>query len=219
MDTSNADKQIAIWSERKEEHQLMIERAKILAKSDLLPPAFRDKPANIMVALDIARELSLSPLMVMQSMYIIHGKPSFSSSFILALLYKSGAYRTLDFEFSDDRKSCRMVATKKEDGVVLEGPIVSLSMAASEGWLNKAGSKWKTMPDLMLRYRAATFFCRTCAPHLLYGFHTLDEVQDIAPPAPPPQEETETEAIKKTNRSMRKTIQDILQEISGEDDE
>ena len=216
MESKN-DKQITIWSERKEEHELMIERAKILAKSDLLPPAFRDKPANIMVALDIARELSLSPLMVMQSMYIIHGKPSFSSSFILALLYKSKAYRSLDFEFSDDRKSCRMVATKKEDGVVLEGPVVSLAMAASEGWLSKAGSKWKTMPDLMLRYRAATFFCRTCAPHLLYGFHTLDEVQDIAPPsAPASQKEEEVESIK-TSKSMRKTIQDIMKEINMDD--
>jgi hypothetical protein len=211
------------FSEEKQSHDIMIEKAKLLAHSDLLPPAFQKKPANILVALDIAKELGLNPLMVMQNIYIIHGKPSFSSSFILALLHRSQDYRSIDFQFEDEDKKCRVVATKK-DGVVSKGPWISLEIARLEGWLSKPGSKWKTMPDLMLRYRAATFFCRTCAPHLLFGFQSSDEVMDIAKDSNSntssfvaPSFEKEQARKKKELAKARKTIQDILGDTEYDD--
>jgi hypothetical protein len=57
-------------------------------------------------------------------------------------------------------------------------------MAKDEGWLTKNGSKWRTMPELMLKYRAAAFFARTECPEALYGFQTSDEVEDVHGPAP-----------------------------------
>jgi len=52
-------------------------------------------------------------------------------------------------------------------------------MAAAEGWATKAGSKWKTMPELMLRYRAAAFFGRLYAPDILMGMQTAEEAVDV----------------------------------------
>jgi hypothetical protein len=57
-------------------------------------------------------------------------------------------------------------------------------MAKAEGWLDKAGSKWKTMPELMLKYRAAAFFGRLYAPEVLMGMQTSEEVIDITPIQP-----------------------------------
>jgi len=205
MTTETEKNEVELWTARREEHLLMIERAKILAKADLLPPAFKDKPANIMIALEIARELGINFLMVMQGIYFIHGKPSFTSSFIIALLNNSRQFRTINYEFSADRSSCRVIATK-ENGDLVEGPVVSLEIARAEGWLNKPGSKWKTMPDLMLRYRAATFFCRVCAPHLLFGFHTEDELKDFVPA--PPKTPNKEEKPKRTTST--KTVSDIF---------
>ena len=54
-----------------------------------------------------------------------------------------------------------------------------MQMADAEGWTKKNGSKWKTMPELMLSYRAATFFGRMYCPDLLMGMQTADEVEDI----------------------------------------
>jgi hypothetical protein len=51
-------------------------------------------------------------------------------------------------------------------------------MAKAEGWYNKAGSKWKTMPELMLMYRAAAFFARLYTPDLTMGFKTAEENLD-----------------------------------------
>jgi hypothetical protein len=57
-------------------------------------------------------------------------------------------------------------------------------MAKAEGWLTRAGSKWQSMPELMIRYRAASFFGRLYCPDILNGMYTADEVADFAPPEP-----------------------------------
>jgi hypothetical protein len=54
-----------------------------------------------------------------------------------------------------------------------------MAMAKAEGWLDKNGSKWKTMPEQMLMYRAATFFCRVYCPEVLAGVQTVDEIIDV----------------------------------------
>jgi hypothetical protein len=52
-------------------------------------------------------------------------------------------------------------------------------MANTEGWINKPGSKWLTMPQQMMMYRAAAFFARAHCSDLLLGYKTLEEIQDI----------------------------------------
>jgi hypothetical protein len=54
-----------------------------------------------------------------------------------------------------------------------------MAMAAAEGWLNKPGSKWKTMPMQMMMYRAAAFFARAHCSDILLGLPTYEEVQDV----------------------------------------
>lgn len=61
--------------------------------------------------------------------------------------------------------------------------------------MQKDGSKWKTMPDLMLRYRAATLFARTYAPELTMGMHTVEEEQDIIVSASPVVTESKTNHV------------------------
>lgn len=52
-------------------------------------------------------------------------------------------------------------------------------MAKKEGWSTKPGSKWQTMPDLMIRYRAAAFWGRLYASDLLLGIQSQEEVVDV----------------------------------------
>ncbi len=67
----------------------------------------------------------------------------------------------------------------------LTGPLVTIALAKKEGWYNKRGkdgkeliSKWQSMPELMLRYRAAAWFVRTHAPEIAMGLQTVEEVRD-----------------------------------------
>ena len=141
---------------------------------------FRGNVANCLIAYDMATRLSANPLMVMQSIYIVHGKPSWSSSFICGMINSCGRFEPLQFKMSGkgDGRACVAYTQTKNGGQRLEGPAASIEMAKAEGWFSKNGSKWKTMPEIMLRYRAATFFGRLYAPELLLGMKSIEEVAD-----------------------------------------
>lgn len=161
---------------------------KMLSSSKLIPDAFRNNLGDCVVALEMAQRIGASPLAVMQNLHIIHGKPSWSSQFIIAALNSSGKFSPLRFDISGTGNSaeCFAWAIEKASGERLEGPVVSMKMAQDEGWLSKSGSKWKTMPELMLRYRSAAFFGRLYAPEILMGMRSDDEVIDISEPSGDP---------------------------------
>lgn len=205
--------------------ELMQRAAKVLAGSTLVPTAYRAfkeikqkgkvtgyEPnaaglPNCIVALNMAQRMGADPLMVMQNLHIIEGRPSWSSAFIIAAINSCGRYSPLRFELSapgepreitytatewinnnptDVKKKaiirdqiCKAWAVEKETGERLESPVVSIQMAIDEGWLTKKGSKWQTIPELMLRYRCASFFGRLYAPELLMGLQTAEEVHDF----------------------------------------
>ncbi|MEB0262876.1 hypothetical protein [Mucilaginibacter sp. 10I4] len=157
--------------------------AKMLSSSDLIPAAYRNNIQNTMIALEMANRIGASPLMVMQNLNIIQGKPSWGSSFIIAVINNCGKFTALRFIKSGagETLSCYATAQDKVTGEKLEGPEISMAMAHAEGWVSKSGSKWKTMPELMIRYRSAAFFGRLYAPELLMGMHSVEEVLDIKP--------------------------------------
>lgn len=158
---------------------------KPLADSDLVPMTFQRKIGNCLIALETAQRIGASPLMVMQNLYIVHGKPAWSSQFLIACINASGKFSPLRYrmvgEKGTDSFGCVAWAKDKKDGEVLEAPEVTIGMAKREGWFTKNGSKWQTMPELMLRYRSATLFARTYAPELTMGIQTEEEVIDVTP--------------------------------------
>lgn len=153
--------------------------ATALSKSDLVPTQYKGNMPNCLLALEMSQRMQASPLMVMQNLHIIHGRPSFGSAFLTASLNSTGRFSPLRYvvEGEGDDKSCYAWATDKT-GEVLKGPKVSMKMARAEGWIDKNGSKWKTMPELMMHYRAAAFFVRTYAPEVTMGMPTREEIED-----------------------------------------
>lgn len=156
--------------------------AKMLSSSDLVPANYKNNMSNTLVALEMAHRIGVSPLAVMQNMNVIHGKPSWSSTFIISSINSCGRFKPLRFvvEGEGDKRTCYAWTTDSR-GERLEGPPVSIEMAKKEGWFGKSGSKWQTMPELMLRYRAAAFFGRLYAPEMLMGMHSAEEVEDAPP--------------------------------------
>lgn len=154
--------------------------ARMLGQSALIPKDYQNNIPNCMIALEMAQRIGASPLQVMQNIYVVHGRPAWSSQFLIATFNASGNFSPLRYEEDDQEGGrTRAVATDKGTGEMLDGVWVSMKMAEAEGWINKNGSKWKTMPQLMRRYRAAAFFVRQFAPELSMGMHTQEEVMDI----------------------------------------
>lgn len=155
--------------------------AKALASSTVVPKEYQGNFSNGLVAIEIAQRLRTSPLMVMQNLNVIQGRPSWSAQFLIAMVNGSGKY---DIELQFDEKmdkngkpfSCQCWTERK--GRKVTGIVVDMDMANAEGWVQKNGSKWKTMPQVMLRYRAASFFARMNCPELTLGYYSKDEILD-----------------------------------------
>jgi len=179
-ETQITDVQFQI-SRESEAFELVQRQAKMLAASTLIPKEFQGNMSNCAIGLNIAKRLGADPFMVLQNIDIIHGRPGFRASFLIAMVNASGRFTPLKFKMTGEglTKTCVAVTTDKDSGEIVEGPEVSMQMAKAEGWSEKAGSKWKTMPDLMLRYRAGAFFARIYAPDITLGMQTAEELRDV----------------------------------------
>lgn len=203
----------------------LVRVAKVLNQSSMVPAQYRafvekkqgrdtvivENPsglANCIIALNMAVRMNADPLQIMQSLYVIEGRPSWSSQFIIAMINSSGRYSPLRFDLSEEgperdveytvtewvngqrqrakrtakvkARTCRAWAYELSTNDRLDGPEVSMDIAVAEGWFSKDGSKWQTMPEVMLRYRAASLFGRLYAPELLMGLQSQEEAEDIA---------------------------------------
>jgi hypothetical protein len=153
--------------------------AKALSSANIVPNEYRNNLPNCLVALQLAARTHSDPFMVMQNLHVIQGRPSWSATFIISAINASGRFKPLKFEISGEGEDHGCFAwTTDRDGDRIEGPRVTMRMAKDEGWSSRNGSKWKTMPDVMLRYRAASFFGRIYASDILLGMHSEDEVYD-----------------------------------------
>ena len=173
-------------------------KAKAFVATDFFPAHLRkgDKEATIgaaIIVLDLAQRMNLGALEVAQSIYIIHGKPSFETKFLVARLNSSGLLKgRLNTILSPDGQSAHCEAVDAQTGQLLRGTTITMDMARREGWLSKNGSKWQTMPELMMKYRAQSFFINEFFPEVKYGLKTSDEAEDTneikeTPKPEPPQ--------------------------------
>ncbi len=164
------------------------------SRSQLVPMQFRQKPDDCFIICQLAVRMRVDPFMLMQSTYVVHGRPGFEAKLAIAMLNASGKIKgTLKFTFdgTGDDYGCRAWAIDADTGEKITGPKVDWRMVKGEGW-NKdkplrdgkgvQKSKWNTMPDLMFHYRAATFFIRTNYPEVLMGMQTTEEIADTAMP-------------------------------------
>lgn len=229
--------------------ELMQRAAKLLSSSTLVPAAYRawdekkgENPnalANCVVSLNMAQRMGADPLMVMQNLYIVEGRPSWSSQWIIAAINGCGRFSPLRFDLKDlgskeveysvtewvDRQrvnkkmkatvqnlECIAWAIEKETGARIDSPRVSVEMAVKEGWYGKNGSKWQTMPEVMLRYRTASFFGKLYAPELLMGLQLAEEVHDIIDLNPDGSvASVTTETLRNAPREVRPAAAEVVQ--------
>lgn len=164
----------------------MLQRiGKMYSTATVVPDTYKGNISNCAIALDMAMRMKANPLMVMQNLYMVHGNPGWSSKFLISTINTCGRFTPLRYENNGkqgDEYGWRCYAYEKSDkdkAKRLEGPWVTWNMVKTEGWLNKSGSKWKTMPEVMFYYRAAAFWQRMYAPEISMGFSTVEELRDI----------------------------------------
>ena len=152
-------------------------QARMLAESSFVPKEFKGQSglANCVVAVGVARRMGMDPTYVCQSINVINGRPSWKSEFISGAI--QGCGRFTDFNYVETESSCQVVCTRTDSGEHVRGVKITLEMAQAEGWTRN--SKWRSMPQRMLRARAVSFFGRDYIPDILNGMSSVDEAEVI----------------------------------------
>lgn len=168
----------AIWTEPTQRDNAW-RAAQTLAQSELVPKAYQGRPADCMVALDYAQQLDVSPLLVMQNVYVVHGRPSVSATFGLTMANQRGPFKgAIRFRTEGEGETLAVTAYAyfADTGEEVSAR-VSMEMARAEGWTSNA--KYRSMPEQMLCYRAAMFLIRRTCPEVLLGFQSVEEIEDV----------------------------------------
>lgn len=161
-----------------EQFQMAKQAAEMFASSSMVPVTYQNNPGSCFIALNTALRLRMDPLMIMQNLYVVQNRPSWSGQFAIALVNICPKFSATWFEYrneEDFQKGVRMCAQLKT-GQNVYGTWITPEMVKAEGW----GKKWQTMPEQMYKYRAAAFFARTNCPEALLGLSVEGEAEDIA---------------------------------------
>lgn len=157
--------------------------ANVFANSQLVPAHLRGKVADCVIAMNIAERLGEDPLTVMQSIYIVGGRAGWSSSYMIARINKSGLIKgriTWDAKGSGKDLEVTARATLADTGEVVTAT-ASMQMAIAEDWIKN--KKYSSMPEQMLRFRAAAMLQRLYFPEVMLGYRTIEEIETEAAPA------------------------------------
>ena len=175
---------VNVWSDKAAFDQLT-QVANMLSRSTVVPQAYQGKPEDCFIAAELASRMNTSPLFIMQNLFVVKGKPTWAGQACMAMIQACGKFKNVKHVYTGERgkdnRGCYVEAVRISDGEVLQGTEITIQMAKDEGWLSN--SKWRTMPEQMLGYRAASFFARMFCPEAMMGLQTSEEVYDTTTPS------------------------------------
>lgn len=154
--------------------------AEMVANSDLVPKDFRGKPGNVLIAMQMGRELGMPPLMALQNIAVINGRPAIWGDLQLAVVIKHPEYEGHKEDF--DETTMTAVCTVKRRGKAAATRRFSMQDAEQAG-LTKKDGPWRQYPKRMLQMRARAFALRDTFADALKGIQQVEEVRDIEKPA------------------------------------
>ncbi len=177
LEQQQQQQQVAVRPEASAFGEQVWRRAGAIARSTVIPKAYQNQQANVFVALEIADRMQIGVFEVMQNLNVIHGNPSWSSSYAIGLANQRGPFKgPIQFDVDEKAMAVTAYATIRETGERVEYT-VSMAMATKAGWTSNA--LYKSMPMHMCRFRSAVLLIRTTCPEVLFGMQTMEEIEDV----------------------------------------
>lgn len=158
------------------EMRTQMQWAKLASQGDIIPEAYRNKPANILVAVGFGAAMGLSYADSLYRINVIKGKPTMSAELIASQVRKAG--HKLRIYKDEVHESVKAVIIRKDD------PEFEFSAVRDKAWAQKMGldgrDNYKKQPMTMLTWRAITAVAREACPEALYGVaYSPDELDDM----------------------------------------
>lgn len=162
--------------------------AQALAAADLLPAAYRRKPANVLLAMEYGYALGLDTVTAIQQVHVVEGKPTASAQLIGALVRRAGHRLRVT---GDDKHAVAQIVRRDDTDFVFTSEW-TLDRARAAGLAGKGS--WAKYPGAMLKARAITEVARDACPEALAGVAYTPEELGADVPSWPTAEVVETPA-------------------------
>lgn len=150
--------------------------AELVVKSDIVPQAYRNKPANALIAIGLGQAMGLSPAESLWRIDVIQGKPTASAELIASNVHKAG--HKLRVRVDEENMSVTATIIRADD------PDYEHSVTRDMEWAKTMGlhtkDNYKKQPLTMLQWRAISAVARLACSEALYGVaYTGDELSDL----------------------------------------
>lgn len=148
-----------------------------VSKTNLCPAQYKGKPAEIMIACQMGKDLGLTPFQSIQNIAVINGKASIYGDALISMCRKHPEFEDIKEYFEGDQQNRTAVCEVKRKGQSWYKVTFSKKDAATAGLLDKPGP-WKTYPDRMLKLRARGFALRDVFADAFGGVISREEAED-----------------------------------------
>lgn len=152
--------------------------SQLLAKSELVPKDYRNKPENVFVAMQWGAEIGLKALQALQNIAVINGRPSVWGDAALAIVQNRADCEDINEVVAGDGDNRTGTCTIKRKGRSAVVRTFSIGDAKKAGLWGKQGP-WQQYPDRMLQMRARGFAIRDAFPDALRGLNLAEELQGV----------------------------------------
>lgn len=141
-----------------------LQHAQAVAQSSLIPDGYRNQPANVLWAMDLADALGIPFPQVMQTMVVMRGRMTMSADLMAAVVRRAG--HKLRLRERDMSVTATLV---RQDDPDYEFVATWDEAKARQAGLWGQRGPWTQYPAQMLRSRAITEVCRQGASDALAG--------------------------------------------------
>ena len=154
--------------------------ADFLSKSSMVPKGMTNKPADILIAMEMGLQLGIPMMQAIQDIAVINGKPCMYGDGLLAVVQGHKDYEWIQESVINDVATCTIKRKHHEPHSVT----FSKDDAKKASLWGKSGP-WTQYPDRMLKMRARGFCIRDIFSDALRGIKTDEEVNDYQIDAKP----------------------------------
>lgn len=151
--------------------------AEMMASSELVPKQFRNKPGDVLIAVQMGAEVGLAAMAAIQNIAVINGKPGIYGDAGKAILLANGCIIEED-DIEVIKQTGRACCTITRKGRPPVTRTFSIEDAKTANLWNKEGP-WRSYPFRQMAWRAFWFAARDAASDMLKGLGGAEELADI----------------------------------------
>ena len=153
------------------------EMARVLCKSGLIPSGL-NSPEKVFVALQWGHELGLSPMVAVNNVAVINGKPTLSADIMSAVVKRSPEYGGIKWiEMSDTKAECEITRILPNGEKEVQRSCFTMDDAVKAGLASR--NVWKKYPRRMLKHRCLSYGLKDVFPDLLAGLYDPEEMESV----------------------------------------